>query len=217
MERDPLVEGAVDEEVVDPRRSQRPRRGCRPGRSRATARGEAGRHRWHRSGRRGWRCRPRSTRRRALGAHGRRSPWPRASPRRPRSRLVHALPSSPPRPDAGPHHIHGATGWFVVPERARRAGCGGRVDAHGPLAQLVAHLHDAQGVRGSSPLRPTSSDQVRHPLDDRCELVKCTRGEPSGEPFKTRCRSRQRSCRSIGCSRVSNTERSGESWEHRRA
>ena len=25
----------------------------------------------------------------------------------------------------------------------------------GPLAQLVAHLHDAQGVRGSSPLRPT--------------------------------------------------------------
>ena len=27
--------------------------------------------------------------------------------------------------------------------------------ASGPLAQLVAHLHDAQGVRGSSPLRPT--------------------------------------------------------------
>ncbi len=27
---------------------------------------------------------------------------------------------------------------------------------HGPLAQLVAHLHDAQGVRGSSPLRPTT-------------------------------------------------------------
>jgi hypothetical protein len=27
----------------------------------------------------------------------------------------------------------------------------------GPLAQLVAHLHDAQGVRGSSPLRPTTS------------------------------------------------------------
>ncbi len=26
----------------------------------------------------------------------------------------------------------------------------------GPLAQLVAHLHDAQGVRGSSPLRPTT-------------------------------------------------------------
>ena len=26
---------------------------------------------------------------------------------------------------------------------------------HGPLAQLVAHLHDAQGVTGSSPVRPT--------------------------------------------------------------
>src|SRR5438132_6405050 len=26
---------------------------------------------------------------------------------------------------------------------------------HGPLAQLVAHLHDAQGVGGSSPSRPT--------------------------------------------------------------
>jgi hypothetical protein len=25
----------------------------------------------------------------------------------------------------------------------------------GPLAQLVAHLHDAQGVTGSSPVRPT--------------------------------------------------------------
>src|SRR5208282_5142803 len=34
-------------------------------------------------------------------------------------------------------------------------GAGGNVVAHGPLAQLVAHLHDAQGVRGSSPLRPT--------------------------------------------------------------
>ena len=28
--------------------------------------------------------------------------------------------------------------------------------ASGPLAQLVAHLHDTQGVRGSSPLRPTT-------------------------------------------------------------
>ena len=37
---------------------------------------------------------------------------------------------------------------------------GGRVCRHGPLAQLVAHLHDAQGVRGSSPLRPTSSEAV---------------------------------------------------------
>ena len=32
----------------------------------------------------------------------------------------------------------------------------GIVVPHGPLAQLVAHLHDAQGVRGSSPLRPTN-------------------------------------------------------------
>ena len=27
--------------------------------------------------------------------------------------------------------------------------------SRGPLAQLVAHLHDAQGVTGSSPVRPT--------------------------------------------------------------
>ncbi len=33
--------------------------------------------------------------------------------------------------------------------------------AHGPLAQLVAHLHDAQGVRGSSPLRPTDREAAR--------------------------------------------------------
>ena len=32
---------------------------------------------------------------------------------------------------------------------------GGRVRMEGPLAQLVAHLHDAQGVTGSSPVRPT--------------------------------------------------------------
>ena len=32
---------------------------------------------------------------------------------------------------------------------------GGRVTPKGPLAQLVAHLHDAQGVTGSSPVRPT--------------------------------------------------------------
>src|SRR5665811_1686804 len=31
----------------------------------------------------------------------------------------------------------------------------GIVLLHGPLAQLVAHLHDAQGVTGSSPVRPT--------------------------------------------------------------
>ena len=33
--------------------------------------------------------------------------------------------------------------------------------ASGPLAQLVAHLHDTQGVRGSSPLRPTDRDGAR--------------------------------------------------------
>ena len=38
---------------------------------------------------------------------------------------------------------------------------GGRVTAEGPLAQLVAHLHDAQGVTGSSPVRPTRKVQVR--------------------------------------------------------
>jgi hypothetical protein len=31
----------------------------------------------------------------------------------------------------------------------------------GPLAQLVAHLHDAQGVTGSSPVRPTKKFLVR--------------------------------------------------------
>ena len=33
---------------------------------------------------------------------------------------------------------------------------------NGPLAQLVAHLHDAQGVRGSSPLRPTTLTRDFH-------------------------------------------------------
>src|ERR1700722_5194194 len=31
----------------------------------------------------------------------------------------------------------------------------GMVPPYGPLAQLVAHLHDTQGVVGSSPARPT--------------------------------------------------------------
>ena len=29
--------------------------------------------------------------------------------------------------------------------------------SYGPLAQLVAHLHDTQGVVGSSPARPTKN------------------------------------------------------------
>ena len=29
------------------------------------------------------------------------------------------------------------------------------LSTHGPVAQLVAHLHGMQGVRGSSPLRST--------------------------------------------------------------
>ena len=33
--------------------------------------------------------------------------------------------------------------------------------ASGPVAQLVAHLHGMQGVRGSSPLRSTISTGVR--------------------------------------------------------
>jgi hypothetical protein len=36
--------------------------------------------------------------------------------------------------------------------------------AVGPLAQLVAHLHDAQGVTGSSPVRPTR-DYVSQTID----------------------------------------------------
>ena len=38
---------------------------------------------------------------------------------------------------------------------------GGIVDRLGPLAQLVAHLHDTQGVVGSSPARPTRKPQVK--------------------------------------------------------
>jgi len=42
----------------------------------------------------------------------------------------------------------------------------GNVARYGPLAQLVAHLHDTQGVVGSSPARPTRkpwSDGLRDP------------------------------------------------------
>ena len=45
--------------------------------------------------------------------------------------------------------------------------------AIGPLAQLVAHLHDAQGVTGSSPVRPTgrtSSYAVIPPRDRFAEF-----------------------------------------------
>jgi hypothetical protein len=41
----------------------------------------------------------------------------------------------------------------------------------GPLAQLVAHLHDAQGVTGSSPVRPTTKDQFRHLVQWRSGLM----------------------------------------------
>jgi hypothetical protein len=41
--------------------------------------------------------------------------------------------------------------------RPVHAGRSGIVVAVGPLAQLVAHLHDAQGVVGSSPARPTQN------------------------------------------------------------
>ncbi len=43
----------------------------------------------------------------------------------------------------------------------------------GPLAQLVAHLHDAQGVTGSSPVRPTN-----------CDALKCW---PQMDPLWTTC------------------------------
>ena len=39
--------------------------------------------------------------------------------------------------------------------------------ALGPLAQLAEHLHDAQGVRGSNPLRPTLEVLVRALLAGR--------------------------------------------------
>src|ERR1700681_4115642 len=47
----------------------------------------------------------------------------------------------------------------VVPVSAVGLGdcTGGNVLTHGPLAQLVAHLHDTQGVVGSSPERPTQA------------------------------------------------------------
>jgi hypothetical protein len=40
---------------------------------------------------------------------------------------------------------------------------GGTVRCLGPLAQLVAHLHDTQGVVGSSPARPTEKLQFAGP------------------------------------------------------
>ena len=56
----------------------------------------------------------------------------------------------------------------IFPPRPRR--CGRRAERrnglvvrshpYGPLAQLVAHLHDAQGVTGSSPVRPTRTTRV---------------------------------------------------------
>src|SRR5687768_9539710 len=45
----------------------------------------------------------------------------------------------------------------------------------GPLAQLAEHLHDAQGVRGSNPLRPTREPQVRGPFGGSCASL-----DPSG-------------------------------------
>ncbi len=48
-----------------------------------------------------------------------------------------------------------STSAAFEPGRPVHAGRSGIVDAVGPLAQLVAHLHDAQGVVGSSPARPT--------------------------------------------------------------
>ncbi len=46
--------------------------------------------------------------------------------------------------------------------------------AYGPLAQLVAHLHDAQGVTGSSPVRPTRPD-----LDFRSDPRPPEAGDPA--------------------------------------
>jgi hypothetical protein len=54
--------------------------------------------------------------------------------------------------------VSGTGGAAVVVFVGNRAG--GSVIPHGPLAQLVAHLHDTQGVVGSSPARPTRKDQV---------------------------------------------------------
>src|SRR5665213_1277162 len=56
-----------------------------------------------------------------------------------------------------PRGLTDLRGW----PRPCRQRTGGNVDPHGPLAQLVAHLHDTQGVVGSSPARPTEEVQVR--------------------------------------------------------
>ena len=59
---------------------------------------------------------------------------------------------------SGPlHSLHGSANGFpsVSPSLS------GIVLVHGPLAQLVAHLHDTQGVVGSSPARPTKKSLVR--------------------------------------------------------
>jgi hypothetical protein len=66
----------------------------------------------------------------------------------------------------------------------------------GPLAQLVAHLHDAQGVTGSSPVRPTKetprsdsglvlTTQVGTPLDPENVWFPSTTRISKGS---TRCR-----------------------------
>ena len=54
--------------------------------------------------------------------------------------------------------------------RRDRAFCSAGVLAlslHGRLAQLVAHLHDAQGVTGSSPVPPTTKTQFRGAFSGR--------------------------------------------------
>src|ERR1035437_3346826 len=70
---------------------------------------------------------------------------------------------------SGPlHSLHGSANGFpsVSPSLS------GIVLVHGPLAQLVAHLHDTQGVVGSSPARPTRKDQVNSTMRARGRLPK---------------------------------------------
>ena len=176
VHRDLLEGGAVDEEVVDPRRLDALEEVVRRHDAKVVFELEEvlvdfvdeSRARWRRGG---WCSR---LRRCAGGAPG--DPgedwWPSLRLARcPRSGIVRKAPVS---------------AAVLRGRRGARAKCpGGRVVWYGPLAQLVAHLHDAQGVRGSSPLRPTrqlraSTAPPPRPRPGRLPVAACALGTSRG-------------------------------------
>ena len=65
--------------------------------------------------------------------------------------------TGPPRPRGSPAEGPVPGGRGVGHRGHRNPGCRWYCPCVGPLAQLVAHLHDTQGVVGSSPARRTKS------------------------------------------------------------